>query len=133
MVNFHNLERMIDRVVGSTFSEKVKFIPQTKNGGRSDNERPPQDISGVLHFPDEQGEVDFRLGDSRSGVDSKITGVDAAFVIERSEYPNLSVLKGDLMRGLDAPGQPWFSVVKVNTNLSSIIVVNLVNDARSAK
>lgn len=132
MANFHALERMLDNAVGAAFAENVKIVPQKKNGGRADSGRPPIDVLGILHFPDEQGEISLRLGDSRSGVDTMASGIDAMIVIQRVDYPDLKIYKNDLLRALEAPGAPWFSVVKVNANFSSILVVHLVNDARSA-
>lgn len=132
MANFHALERLVDNAVGKTFSEQVKFMPRKNDGSRPDDGRLSLDLNGILHFPDEQGEISLRLGESRDGVDTAMTGIDVALVLQRSEYPDIGIRKKDLMRALDAPGTPWFSVERVNTSLSSIIIVYLVNDGQGA-
>lgn len=129
MANFHALERMVDNAVGSTFSERLKFVPQVKNAGRPDPERSAEDITGVLHYPDDHGDVSLRLGESRSGVDTMVSGVDAVLVVERAKYPDLRIFKNDLMRALEAPGEPWYKVNDANTSFSSIVIVHLVIDA----
>jgi len=45
--------------------------------------------------------------------------------IDRTVYPDLKFSKGDKVRALARPGQPWFEVLTVDDRLSTRLVVQL--------
>lgn len=128
MANFHFLETVVDRVVGGTFEEQVKHIP--KANGRPDQSRPTQAIRAVLHFPADDGAVSLDLGANGSDTDTKVTGADAAMVVQRSHYPGISFREGDSIHASEADGSPRYWVKYVSRKYSSILIVHLVDGAR---
>ncbi|KAB1086484.1 hypothetical protein F4V91_08610 [Neorhizobium galegae] len=118
MVNWRTLEARVDGVIGVTFGEQVRHHPM-KNGV-ADTGRTITLLNGVLHTPSPEGTINIA-----AGLVSTMVSAEAALVVERSKFPVIVFHKGDRIKGMDLPGQPFWEVKSVNDRYSSILVLAL--------
>lgn len=118
-MDWKQVERDVDSIVGAAFGELVRHAPMTSSG-TVDTTRPAADIRGILHVPTAPGVVSFG-----AGMQMSMTASEGALVIERAAYPDRVFKAKDKIRGLELPGQPWWEVKSVNDRFSSIIVLVL--------
>ena len=118
-MDWKQLERDVDSIVGAAFGELVRHAPMTSSG-TVDTTRPAADIRGVLHTPAAAGAIS--LG---AGMMTTLSASEGALVIERAAYPDRVFKSKDKIRGLELSGQPWWEVKTINDRFSSIIVLVL--------
>lgn len=118
MVNWRTLEAKADQMIGATFDEEVRHLPQ-KNG-TADPGRPVANLRGVLHTPSPEGTINIG-----NGLTTTMAAAEAALVVQRADMGTVEFRKGDVMRGNDLPGTPLWEVKTVNDRYSSIIVLTL--------
>lgn len=118
---FHTLR---DRALAATdkvFAEPVRL--SFMKAGAVDPARPAREIEAPL-----------RVGGGKEtnvsgGVDqvwrTRIAAQRAELHIDPAKYPGLKFIKGDRVRALARPGQPWFEVLAVDDRLSTRLVVQL--------
>lgn len=98
---------------------KLSFL----RDGEVDPNRPTRDIEAILDV--RAGETAMVSGaidrDWRSHVSSQRSGL----YIDRAKYPDLVIRKGDKVKALARPGQPWFEVLAVDDRGNTRLVLQL--------
>lgn len=117
-MNWRELEAMTDNIVLGAFDEAIRHSP--KKDGRLDPERQKSEIRGVLHNPS----VDSPISPG-GGFRTTISGSATMLVINRSDYPELLLAKGDSFRALERAGMPCFELAEVSSHVSGAMILTL--------
>lgn len=117
------LERLVDGVVGRSFSEVVQ-LSFMKNG-RVDSTRSAVEIKAILHV---DAEASGQIGAGVAG--GKIMHVSnaaapARLIINRGDYDGPELKVGDKLQALNRAGRPWFEVAFVDVRASGQIKARL--------
>ena len=118
---FHALRDRTVAATDKTFAEPVRL--SFLKGGAVDPDRPALDIEAVLRVGGGK-ETNVSGGDAQAWR-TRIQAQRGELHIDRTTYPDLKVIKGDKVRALARPGQPWFEVLTVDDRLSTRLVVQL--------
>lgn len=125
MINWSDLEALADDLVLGTFSERFNFLPYTKtpNGDSLKRDYPRnavQQLRAVLYWPNETAAVPVG-----SGSHIKVEIESARIVINRRDYPELEIRRGDLLQALDREVLLVLKAGKVVTDNRRIIVLDV--------
>jgi hypothetical protein len=107
--------------VDRTFAESVT-LSFLKNGV-VDADRPAVQIEAVLRSGD--GQENMVSGGRDRDWRSRVEGQRSQLHIDRAVYPDIVVRKGDKVRALARPGQPWFEVLTVEDRGHTRLVLHL--------
>jgi len=116
-MDWRELERTVDSIVGGAFSEAVR-LSFLKNG-TADPARPLVDIEAILLTG---GDDSFAPG---NGFRARLSAGQGEIVINRSAYTGSMPKTGDRARATDRAGMPWFEVATVSDRYSNLLVLSL--------
>ena len=129
MASWQRLTAMATGVTHRLFREPVRlsFLKQ----GLVDPTRPQIEITAQLHLPEE---TDGKLGRSSSQFQIEVVSGVGLLIIQKVDFVGHRLITGDMVRGLDRAGQPWFEILSVDTRGTDQIVakISLANKASTA-
>jgi hypothetical protein len=118
---YHALRDRTLAAVDQTFAEPVQ-LAFLKNGA-VDPARPGRDIEAPLRVG---GGKETNVSGGRDSVwRTQIQAGRAELHIDQVKYPDLKFIKGDKVRALARPGQPWFVVLALDDRVQPRLVVQL--------
>lgn len=118
---FHSLRNRTLATNDAVHAEPVR-LSFLKNG-QPDPARPAVEIEAPLRVG---GGKETSVTGGRDDVwRTKIAAGRAELHIDPVAYPDLKFAKGDKVRALARPGQPWFEVLAVDDRLSTRLVVQM--------
>lgn len=120
MANWRALTAMATGTADRLFREPVclSFLKQ----GLVDPDRPKLTINAQLHLPEE---TDGKLGRSASQFHIEVVSGVGVLIIQKADFLDQTLLAGDMVRGLDRAGQPWFEILSVDTRGADQIVAKI--------
>lgn len=118
---FHALRNRALAQVDKTFAEPVR-VAFFRNGAL-DPAKPAVEIEAVLRVGG--GKETSVAGRDVQSWRTSILAQKAELHIDRARYPDLKVAKGDRLRGLARPGQPWWEVLAVEDRSDTRLVLQL--------
>ena len=82
------------------------------NDGVIDPDRPAREIEAILRV--DAGKDASVSGGTDRDWRTRVSSQRAELHIDRAKYPDLALRKGDKVKALARPGQPWFEVISVS-------------------
>ena len=123
MANYHPLRDQTLALVDSVFAERVRHSPML--AACSDPGRPQQELLAPLRSA-EQERSNLQGGHSKEW-QTKVARARHVLKVNRSQFPDLIVRDGDVIRAIERPGQPAYTVVAVDDRQHTRLVVYLGN------
>lgn len=123
---YHALRDRVMASVDHVFAEPVKL--KFNRNGVSDPSRPAVEIEAVLRVG---GGKETAASGNRidAAWRTRINAQRAELHIDRSRWPDVRVEKGDEVKALSRPGEPWFGVLAVDDRGLSRLVLQLEEKA----
>lgn len=118
---YHALRNRVLAQVDYTFAEPVRL--SYMKDGVLDVARPAVDIEAPLRV--DSGKETSPAGSMVQSWESRVSSQRGELRIDRAKYPNVVLRKGDKVRALARPGQPWFEVLTVDDRGATRLVVAL--------
>lgn len=121
MSPFQAIQQQAISAVDAVMAEAVLVYPLSK--GMADTTRAHTELRCVLRV----GNVRDQnvAGDLGKAWSQRIALGKAEAHIDQSAYAGLDIRKGDKLRAVDRPGQPWFEVLTVNERAQGRTVLAL--------
>jgi hypothetical protein len=118
---FHALRDRVMAQVDRTFAEPVRL--SFMRNGTPDPDRPMVEIEAPLRVGGgkETGVAGTMLHTWRT----RIVAQRAELHMDRTKYPDVKLIKGDKVKALARPGEPWFEVLAVDDRGAARLVVQL--------
>lgn len=117
----HSLRNRVVAAVDNFRAEPVKLSFMVDGG--LDPARPARDIEAILNV--KAGESAMVSGGNGRDWRGAVSSQRSALHVDRAKYPDLVVRKGDKVRALARPGQPWFEVLAVDDRGDTRLVLQL--------
>ncbi len=118
---FHEVRDRVVAAVDRAFAEPVKL--SFLKDENPDPNRMMVDVDAVLRVGG--GEQTTASGGSNRNWRTRIAAGKAELHIDRSKYHGPDPRKGDAVRALARPGQPWFEVLRVDDRGENRLVLEL--------
>lgn len=118
---YHGLRDRVMAAVDRAFGEPVRLA--FMRDGRVDPDRPAREIDGVLRVGG--GKETTAAGAWDKTWRGRISSQRSELHIDRSVHVGLVLRKGDRIRALARPGQPWFGVLAVDDRGETRLVLQL--------
>ena len=118
---YHRIKNRVLKTVDRALAEPVTIWPF--NDGSADTTRNKVDVEGVLRV--NGGQVSNAAGGYSGSWRSRISAGTAQMHIDRAQYPDLLVKKGDKLKAMSRHGQPLFLVERIDDRGLSRLVVEL--------
>lgn len=93
------------------------------NDGAIDPDRPARDIEAILRV--DAGKDTMVSGRIDRDWRSRVAAQPSELHIDRAKYPDLTFRKGDKVKALARPGQPWFEVLSADDRGQPRLVLKL--------
>jgi hypothetical protein len=123
-MDWKGLEAMVDKTVLGMFSERLELLPYaatSPNGPASpDASRTSLVLTAVLYWPDDKAVIA-----ASPSFHTKVEASPARVAINRQDYPDLVIRRGDFLRALDRPEQPTLKVGKVAADHRDLIILEI--------
>lgn len=118
---FHQLRNRTLAEVDRFRAEPVKL--SFFNDGALDPSRPAKDIEAILRA--DAGKDALVSGGSDRDWRSRVAAQASELHIDRAKYPGIALKKGDKVKALARPGQPWFEVLSIDDRSEPRLVLKL--------
>lgn len=118
---YHALRDRVLAQVDRTFAEPVRL--SFMKGGSVDPARPMVEIEAILRV--DHGKESSPAGSMVQSWESRISAQRGELRIDRAAYPDLVLRRGDKIKALARPGEPWFEVLSVDDRGATRLVVAL--------
>lgn len=119
---YHAIRNRVLACVDHVHAEPVRL--SFMKGGAVDPARPVIEIEAVLRVGGgKETAVSGRGADTAWR--SRIQAQRAELHIDRAKYPLIVVRKGDKMKALSRPGEPWFEVLAIDDRTMTRLVLQL--------
>lgn len=119
---YHAIRDRVLRLVDHVHAEPVRL--SFMKGGAVDPARPVVEIEAVLRVGGgKETAVSGRSADSAWR--SRIQAQRAELHIDRTRYPLIVARKGDRVKALSRPGEPWFEVLTIDDRGMTRLVLQL--------
>lgn len=118
---YHALRNRVLAQVDHTFAEPVRLSFMKE--GVVDPDRAMIDIDAILRV--DGGKETSPAGSMVQSWESRISAQRGELLIDRAAHPGLVFRKGDKVRALARPGQPWFEVLTTDDRGATRLVVAL--------
>lgn len=119
---FHALRDRVLAVTDHVFAEPVRLHPMEK--GAVDPDRVVVEIEAVLRAGGGKETLVSGLRTDKAWR-SKIQAQRSELHIDRARYPDLVCRRGDKVRGVARPGEPWFEVLGIDDRGETRLVLQL--------
>lgn len=93
------------------------------NDGALDPDRPARQIEAILRV--DPGRDASVSGGTDRDWRSRVSSQPSQLHVDRAKYPDIAFRKGDKVKALARPGQPWFEVLSVDDRGEPRLVVIL--------
>lgn len=118
---FHALRDRVLAQVDNTFAEPVRL--SFMKGGVLDPDRPAVEIEAMLRVGN--GKETSAAGSMVQSWQTRLAAQGGELHIDRARYPGLVFRKGDKVKALARPGEPWFEVLTADDRGATRLVVQL--------
>ncbi|MGQ2906737.1 MAG: hypothetical protein ACT6QU_02170 [Aliihoeflea sp.] len=118
---FHGIRDRIMAAVDHRFAERVRLA--FMRDGKADPDRQPIEIEAPLRVGG--GKETTAAGAWDKSWRGRITSQRSELHIDPIKYPGIIFRKGDRVRALARPGQPWFGVLAVDDRGETRQIVQL--------
>lgn len=121
VARFHEIRDRVIASVDKVFAEPVLifFLKDSK----TDPTRSSNQIEAVLRTEDEL--ISPLTGGKDKTWSTEIASQNAQLNIDRALYPDLVITKGDKVRAVSRPNEPWFVVLHVDDRSHSRLIIYL--------
>lgn len=120
--DFHGLRDTVVASVDSKLAESIRLSPM--KGAATDPKRPQVTIIAMLRTGATKGSG-IATGAGAKSFRSRIAAGGAELHIDRTRYPDIVAVKGDVIRALSRSGQPAYEVMHVDDRNHARLILEL--------